>query len=85
MIIHGFGLKIKNSFIDSDQILEKIGLVKQRKDVLERIFLCGVYLLLMYMFYPFNSNSTIQVDKHTKILLFATGIISIIHTIFKNK
>ena len=83
LILHDIGLNIKNSFVDSGKILEKIGLVTRRKNIIERIFLCGVYILLMYLFYPFNNNSTIHVDKHTKILLFVTGIISIIHTVFK--
>lgn len=83
LILHDIGLKIKNSFVDSDKILEKIGIIKQRKDIIERVFLCGVYILLMYLFYPLNGNSTIHVDTHTKILLFVTGIISIIHTVFK--
>ena len=82
-ILREWGLKIQNSFIDSDKILKKIQKVTGQKDKLEAIFLIGVYLLLMYLFYPFNNNHTFKADDHTKLLLFATGLVSIIHNISK--
>lgn len=85
MILHEYGLKIKNYFIDSEKIIKKIHQIVHRKDNIERVFLIGVYLLLMYLFYPFNNTKTVTVDGHTKMLLFATGLVSIIHIIFKKK
>jgi predicted transporter len=52
------------------------------KDTIENIFLVGVYLLLIYMFYPFgkkNKETPIVVSGHTKVILWATGIISLLH------
>ena len=82
-ILREWGLKIQNSFFDSDKILKKIENVTGRKDKLESIFLIGVYLLLMYLFYPFNNTHTFKADDHTKMLLFATGLVSIIHNLSK--
>ena len=78
-----WGLKIQNSFIDLEKIIKKIQKITGRKDKLESIFLIGVYLLLMYIFYPFNNAHTFKADDHTKMLLFATGLVSIIHNISK--
>ena len=83
LLLHEWGLKIQNSFFDSEKILKKIQAVTGRKEKIEKVFLIGVYLLLMYIFYPFNSAHTFKADDHTKMLLFATGLVSIIHTISK--
>ena len=85
MILREYGLKIKNSFIDSEKIFKQIQKVTRRKENIEHVFLVGVYLLLMYLFYPFNNTKVITVDGHTKMLLFATGIVSIMHIVFKKK
>lgn len=85
MILHEYGLKIENEFINSDKLYKKIKKIVKRKENVERIFLVGVYLLMAYLFYPFNNTKIIHVDGHTKTLLFATGIVSIIHVIFKKK
>jgi len=83
LLLREWGLKIQNSFFDSEKILKKIQSVTGRKDKIEAVFLIGVYLLLMYIFYPFNNTHTFQADDHTKMLLFATGLVSIIHNISK--
>ena len=85
MILHEYGLKIENEFINSDKLYKKIKKIIKRKENVERIFLIGVYLLMMYLFYPFSNTKIINVDGHTKTLLFTTGIVSIIHVIFKKK
>lgn len=83
IIVREYLLKLGNTMHPNEIYVDKIKRDEIIKNTIENIFLFCIYLLIMYLFYPYNKVNLIHVDDHTKMLLFATGFISIAHMFSK--
>ena len=82
LMLRRASLEVQMKYSNKKDYSEKIENMKYLKNFIERIFLIGVYLLIMFLFNPFKKEAIVT-DHHTRTLIFVTGIISIIHTVSK--
>lgn len=84
LIIREYYLKFRNTIYPNELYVDKLKRDTKIKDSIEKIFLFCIYLLIMYLFYPYSKVNVIHTDDHMKMLLFATGFVSILHLFSKN-
>jgi len=75
-IVH---LKIVEKRNPSTELSIDIVNTENIKEFSDYTFLSGTYLLMIYIFNPWKQRENILKDSHVKLILFSTGVISLIH------